>query len=362
MRLSLVLSLMVAVLLAAAAVFVARDWLANERMLLRAEVDSPAVDIAPKLTILVAAEEISFGERLIPNKVRAIEWSGAIVPENSFRTVEDLIPDDEEENARFALTSMAVGEPILSSKITEPGVRAKLSTALTPGMKAISIRVNDVLGVAGFVLPGDRVDVLITRSDDTGSYVDVLLQGVKVLAIDQIADSRKDQPSVVRTVTFEVNTKEAQKLVLGSNVGTLSLALRNLASTTVEPNDRIRLEDLTDLDIAEDLKVEPAKEPEVAPDKLASLEEMLRRMSDGLTDRLDSVEQKMVQPVVVPEPEKVEEVVAPPQPLQDAKSTIGVIRNGRRDEYKVENSQREGDDKKNDARQDADSDPVTQGN
>ncbi|MFC6639822.1 Flp pilus assembly protein CpaB [Sulfitobacter sediminilitoris] len=74
---------------------------------------------------------------------------------------------------------------------------------------------NDVLGVAGFVLPGDRVDVLLTRDE----FVDVLLQGLKVLAIDQIADELKDNPSVVRTVTFEVNTEEAQKLVLGEMLG-----------------------------------------------------------------------------------------------------------------------------------------------
>ena len=343
MRLTLVLSLAVAAFLAGLAVYVARDWLANERLMLRAEIESPDRDAAPVLTILVASEEISFGERLIPNKVRAIEWTGSIVPDNTFATVEELIPNDDEDSARFALTSMAVGEPILSTKITDPGVRAKLSTALTPGLKAISIRVNDVLGVAGFVLPGDRVDVLITRSDDAGSYVDVLLQGVKVLAIDQIADARKDQPSVVRTVTFEVNTKEAQKLVLGGSVGTLSLALRNLASTIVEPNDRIRLQDLTDLDVAEDL-IPQITQPEAEPDNTANLEEMLQRISDGLTDRIDSVERKMAEPApLTAEPEKVEKVVAPALLPLDLKSTVGVIRNGRRDEYKVNNSARESD-------------------
>ena len=85
-------------------------------------------------------------------------------------------------------------------------------------MKAVSIRVNDVLGVAGFVLPGDRVDIMLTRSDKAvGTYTDVLLQGVKVLAIDQTADDRADKPSVARTVTFEVSTQEAQKLTLAAN-------------------------------------------------------------------------------------------------------------------------------------------------
>ncbi|MGO7388837.1 Flp pilus assembly protein CpaB, partial [Rhizobium ruizarguesonis] len=93
------------------------------------------------------------------------------------------------------------------------------------------------LGVAGFVRPSDRVDVLLTRvvrepAGNDQTFVDVLLQGVKVLAVDQTADERKDEPSVVKTVTFEVTTDEAQRLTLGSSIGTLSLALRNIASAS----------------------------------------------------------------------------------------------------------------------------------
>jgi pilus assembly protein CpaB len=145
-------------------------------------------------------------------------------------------------------------------------------------MKAISIRVNDVLGVAGFVRPSDRVDVLLTRvvrnqqNNSERTYVDVLLQGVKVLAVDQTADERKDEPSVVKTVTFEVTTDEAQRLTLGASIGTLSLALRHIASSDVEQTRPITVADLGGGVISTELK-QPVQEkqlqivePKVQPD------------------------------------------------------------------------------------------------
>ncbi|WP_083191554.1 Flp pilus assembly protein CpaB [Salipiger sp. CCB-MM3] len=338
MKFSMVLSLVVAVLLAGAAVYGARDWLAQEQRRLNSQTrhESPSV---PEMTVVVAVEPITFGERLSATKLRTIAWSSDITPEGSFTSIEDVIGQDDDNSARFALTTMAPGEPILATKITLPGQRAKLSTALTPGMKAVSIRVNDVLGVAGFVLPGDRVDVMLTRGGrGEQSFVDILLQGVKVLAIDQIADELKDKPSVVRTVTFEVNTTEAQKLVLAGNVGTLSLALRNVGSNDIENNDRITMADLTEFDVAEDLAPVVVKaEPSVETRKLDAMEVLLKSTLDGISDRLTSVEDKIQKP----EPTEVEKIVervviAPPVPAK--KATVAVIRNGRRDVYKVEPS------------------------
>lgn len=336
MRFSVVMSFFVAIALAGLAVFGTRGWL-NEQRILLMSTDPQTTIAAPENTIVVAAEPISFGERLSPVKLREIAWSSDIIPEGAFTSTEALVPDDSDEAARFALTTMAVGEPILASKITMPGQRAKLSTALSPGMKAISIRVNDVLGVAGFVLPGDRVDVLLTRRNTgDGSYVDVLLQGVRVLAIDQIADELKDKPSVVRTVTFEVNTTEAQKLVLAGNVGTLSLALRNVASNDVESNERITLADLSDMDIAEDLVPTPVTiEPDANSQQLDAMQVLLKSTLDGISDRLSSVEDKIQKPDPV-EIEKLVERVVIAQPLKPEKSTVAVIRDGRRDEYKVQ--------------------------
>ncbi|WP_137700744.1 Flp pilus assembly protein CpaB [Marimonas lutisalis] len=349
MRFSMILSLVVAVILAGLAVYGTQDWLAEQRQVLSTQVSETTTSDkeVEKPTLVVAAEGLTFGERLTPVKLREIEWAGAIRPEGSFEKISDLVVDDTEENARFALANMATGEPILASRITLPGVRAKLSTQLTPGMKAISIRVNDVLGVAGFVLPGDRVDVLLTRGGRENSYVDVLLQGVKVLAIDQIADDRKDKPSVVRTVTFEVNTQEAQKLVLAANVGTLSLALRNVASTDVDPMERVTLNDLSDPDVADDLTPKLEEETELPAEnaRLDELEALLKDMSQGITSRLNSVEEKIEtpEPKVIEKVVEIEKVVSPPPAPRPEKSTIGVIRNGKRAEYKVEHGEPQGE-------------------
>lgn len=345
MRFSTLLSFVLAIILAGIAVYGAQTWLAQERQNMADSINQQVQEeqaVEETQTIVVAAEPIGFGERMVPSKVREIPWASPVLPEGSYSKTEDLILGDAEDVARFALTSMSVGEPILASKVTEPGQRAKMSTALTPGMKAISIRVNDIAGVAGFVLPGDRVDVMLTRGGrGDRAFVDILLQGVKVLAIDQIADDRKDQPSVVRSVTFEVDTIQSQKLVLGATVGSLSLALRNVASTDVQDFERVTIGDLTELDAAQDVleanlaAPKEEKGPSLEEERLMNLETLLKNLSDGLSERIEGVEQQIqTEPVIV---EK--EVVVEAPVLRPSNSTVGVIRNGQRNEYKVKKNE-----------------------
>jgi pilus assembly protein CpaB len=115
-------------------------------------------------------------------------------------------------------------------------------------MRAVSIRVDEARGVAGFVRMGDRVNVILTTSDSKDKpsrfHADVLLQGVKVLATGQIANDRQEHPTVVQTVTVEVSTEQAQKLILAENVGTLSLVLRQVGKAVPEAVRRITLADL----------------------------------------------------------------------------------------------------------------------
>jgi pilus assembly protein CpaB len=116
---------------------------------------------------------------------------------------------------------------------------------LDDGMKAVTIRVNDVEGVAGFVLPGDHVDVVLTRQGDkeTGTN-DIVIQNARVLAIDQLADARAEKPSVVKAVTLEVDVTDGQKLALASAVGTLSLLLRKAGELADNVPRRVTLTDL----------------------------------------------------------------------------------------------------------------------
>ena len=160
--------------------------------------------------------------------LREVPWPHEAVPAGSFSKIAELTA-----SRRVVLTAIEANEPILASKITGSGQRATLSAMLGDGMKAVTIRVNDVEGVAGFVLPGDHVDVVLTRQQDKAvAASDVVLQNVRVLAVDQIADERAEKPSVAKAVTLEVEVTAAQKLALAATIGTFSLALRKAGEAT----------------------------------------------------------------------------------------------------------------------------------
>ena len=202
-----------------------------------------------RTTVVVATRPISFGEVLSPELLRMQTWPAGAQPQGSFQTVAQVT-----SQRRVALGPIAANEPVLTSRISGPGARATLSGALRAGMRATTIRVNDVVGVAGFVLPGDFVDVLLTRQDvkaDDGQEhkrTDVLLRSVRVLAVDQLANENKNDPVVAKAATVEVTPEQAQKLALASEVGTLSLALRATADPLATDQEiappTVRIDDL----------------------------------------------------------------------------------------------------------------------
>lgn len=149
------------------------------------------------------------------------------------------------DGPRRVLFPMEPSEPVLAAKITGPGEGAQLSRVLDEGTRAVSLRVDDVAGVAGFLVPGDRVDVVLTRDVDGTNRGNVILQGVKVLTIDQTADQRAEQPQIARAVTVEVDPAGAQKIALARAVGTLSLALRPAGEAGPAAVAGITADDLT---------------------------------------------------------------------------------------------------------------------
>jgi pilus assembly protein CpaB len=233
-----------AVLFGLLAVFIAQSWLNSQTEMRMRSLEAQKKPMATQ-TIVVASKPLRFGTELSSMSLREIPWPDDSVPNGAFGKIADLLAAN---GRRVVLTAIEANEPILASKITGPGQRATLSAALTDGMKAVTIRVNDVEGVAGFVLPGDRVDVALTRQKDNNgkdqSSTDVVLQNTRVLAIDQTADERNDKPSVAKAVTLEVDTASAQKLALASSVGTLSLMLRKAGEAAVDTTRRISLGDL----------------------------------------------------------------------------------------------------------------------
>jgi pilus assembly protein CpaB len=228
-----------AVLFGLLAVFVAQAWLnyQNELRMKAMDVQKPAV---PTRTVVVANAPLRFGNALSPGGLREVAWPEGGVPAGTFASINELL-----SGKRIVLASIEPNEPILASKITGPGQKATLSAIIRDGMKAVTIRVNDVDGVAGFVLPGDHVDVLVTRQPEkNNSNTDVVLQNVRVLAIDQLADDATDKPMVAKAVTLEVDTIAAQRLSLAGSVGALSLALRKAGELTAESTRRVSLIDL----------------------------------------------------------------------------------------------------------------------
>jgi pilus assembly protein CpaB len=151
-------------------------------------------------------------------------------------------------------------------------------------MRAAAIRVDDVNGVAGFVQPGDRVDVMLTRKAndrDVATGTDLLLQNIKVLGVDQKSSEQKDTAQVAKAVTLEVTPEDAQKLTLASNIGKLSLSLRNYADPAAVNVKPLSIADLVPTPPAKvgDKPAEPAPEKPKLPKV-----EMLRGTDSTLVD------------------------------------------------------------------------------
>jgi pilus assembly protein CpaB len=240
-RVSTFVMIGLAVLFGLVAVFIAQSWLNSQAEMRMRNMQVQQPQPVATQTIVVASRPLRFGAELSPSSLREIPWPQDAVPAGAFAKISDLTANGR----RVVLTAIESNEPILSSKITGPGQRATLSAVIADGMRAVTIRVNDVDGVAGFVLPGDRVDVGLTRQADKINTNDVVLQNIKVLAVDQTADERTDKPSIARAVTLEVNAQDAQKLALASSVGSLSLMLRRAGESKSAETRRVTLGDLT---------------------------------------------------------------------------------------------------------------------
>ncbi|MGH6915729.1 MAG: Flp pilus assembly protein CpaB, partial [Geminicoccales bacterium] len=243
MRARFLLTLLIGASLAGLAVYIVDQQLAQYA---KPQVVVAAEPAMPLARVVVAGRDLARGDRIRAEFLKEIDWPANSVPAESFGSIEEIMGKGGEE--RRVRQAMVAGEPVLAAKVSGFGGRDTLGETVPPGMRAISIRVNDVSGVAGFLLPGDRVDVLLTRRLGTGGkddlVTDIILQNIVVLAIDQLTDEQREKPQVARTATVEASPEDAQKLALAMQVGNLSLALRNVVATEPVASDRIRVSDL----------------------------------------------------------------------------------------------------------------------
>jgi pilus assembly protein CpaB len=224
----------------------------------------PEADAGP--SIVVANKTLDYGDHIGPADLRLVKWPAGTVPAGSFGKIEDLAGPGED---RVVLRPMEANEPVLATKVSGNGGKSSLSSVIEADKRAMTIHVNDATGVAGFVQPGDHVDVLLTHTDGASgtaatapasAKIEVLLQDVLVRAIDQDVNIRKDAAGSIKAVTVEVSPRDAQKLTLASTIGMLSLTLRNTRSKQQVAPNSLSVKDLL-----------PPTVPPVIAEKLQSL-------------------------------------------------------------------------------------------
>lgn len=277
MRFLALLILIVGALVAGGAVWYAKDRFAQDEAKLRqmveeiraanknAEETPSAPQVATK-PVVVATKALRYGEAFTADHVRVVQFPEDSVPPNAFTTLEEILGSEDNRQTRTALRAIEPNEPVLKQKVTGFGERATISAQLTPGMRAFTLRIDTVTGVAGFLLPNDRVDIFLTRGDRSGPTSDLIMQNVKVIAIDQFSDTESTRARVARTATVEVTPEDAQKLALAQQVGRISLSLRQIDEVETTSESRsVNLDDIIEREV-----VAPAPAPAPAPKRICT--------------------------------------------------------------------------------------------
>jgi pilus assembly protein CpaB len=225
--------LAIALLLALAAVYVAQRWLSSKQE----AVVTKAVETVP---VVVAAAQINPLDKIKPDQLKVMDLPKSSVPFdaslpggglNFFARPDDVV-------GKFATQAIYPNEVIVRQRLRDNQGGSSLSNILSPGMRAVSVRVNEATGVAGFLLSGNHVDILNTRkaADSDAILTHLVLQNVKILAVDQDASTDdKGKPALANTVTVEVRPQEASKLMRAAEVGTIQMVLRNPGDDLLVP-------------------------------------------------------------------------------------------------------------------------------
>jgi pilus assembly protein CpaB len=248
MRLGTIVSIGASAVLGIGALLIARLWIPSHAAHPSAAQAAPAVVETP---VVVAAKPIPWGAKLDAQFLKVIKLPAADAPHGAYSSVGQILNQDG--GPPMALSAMAQQEPVLPSKLSGPGQRQTLAVLVDPGMRAYTIGVSAVTAGGGHILPGDRVDVVLTRelpippgAQIPGKLLQttVVIQNVRVLGMDLNANPTSTQPAVASTATLEVGMPDTEKLALASEAGTLSLALRRPGSVEVGPARPIMADDL----------------------------------------------------------------------------------------------------------------------
>ena len=188
--------------------------------------------------VVIVAQPIDAGKAIKAEQIKTIDWPGSAVPRNASTLISSVV-------GRIARVAMIPGEPVFPGKLAPINATGGLSSIIPEGKRAITVRVNEVIAVAGFALPGSYVDVLVSGKDaDQQPFSRTVLSRLKVLAVAQETTADPDKPKVVNAVTLELTPLESEKLDLARNIGVLSLVLRNELDTGLTNSAGVRLSDI----------------------------------------------------------------------------------------------------------------------
>jgi len=242
MRLNTLVTLGASAAFGIMAVILARGWI-NEAIESEFRDNRPAnANIIPRaettFPVVIAANDLNFGDELTAEALRVVNYPEDAIPVGSYTSLDEIFLDMSKRTV--VLSQMRLNEPLMNYKISGPGGKGSLSARISEGYRAAAISVTDVTGVAGFIVPGDFVDVIYTHDPETRRngnelIADILLQNIKVLGVDQNQNESSSAADVARTVTVEVTNADAQRLHLALDSGKLSLTLRAAGETIVEP-------------------------------------------------------------------------------------------------------------------------------
>lgn len=218
-RYGALIALIVALGFGTLAVIFANKWLAAHAN----RQASAAKETIPITKIVVITQDLPIGAPLTKNNLALAAWPRTGVPKGAFSNIKQV------EN-RVAVTKLSAGEPVLAAELAAPGSAAGMVALITPGMRAMAVRVDEVSGVAGFIQPDSYVDVIGVETlggRRRREKARTILKRIKVLAIAQETFTEKGKAKVVKTVTLEVKPDQAVKLALQTHKGPIHLVLRN---------------------------------------------------------------------------------------------------------------------------------------
>jgi pilus assembly protein CpaB len=198
------------------AVVLANKWLSARSK----QIGETTAEVNPSVRVVVAAKDLNIGTPLSAENVVLTEWPKASVPKGAFHAIEEI-------KDRTVLSRLWAGEPVMAVHLAAPGSGAGMVATIAPGMRAMAVKVDEVSGVGGFILPYTYVDVIAVDGDNKAKSVKTLLNRIKVLAIAQETFTEDGKPKIVKTVTLELEPKEAENLALQMSDGGIYLALRN---------------------------------------------------------------------------------------------------------------------------------------